>query len=71
MKKILVIGAIFAILIAGVTIVTAGNGMGPADEHGDCIPNLEPFGPYGSANGRGPAPGAGDGDPNGPEWPEA
>ena len=68
MKKILVIGAILAILIAGVSVVTAGNG--PADGAGDCDPNEEPYGPNGSENGPGPAPGAGDGNPDGPEWPE-
>jgi hypothetical protein len=69
MKKILVIGAILAILLAGVNVVTAGNGMGPADGAGDCDPNDGPYGPNGSELGHGPAPSAGDGEPEGPEWP--
>jgi len=69
MKKILLIGVIVAILIAGVTVVTAGNGMGPADGYGDCVPNEGSYGPNGSELGPGPAPSAGDGEPEGPEWP--
>ncbi len=68
MKKILVIAAIAAILIAGVTVVTAGNGVGPADGAGDCEPNEEPSGPNGSENGPGPAPKSGDGIPDVPGW---
>ena len=67
MKKILAIGAIISILIAGVTLVTAANG--PPEGAGDCEPNEEPYGPNGSENGPGPAPSAGDGEPEGPEWP--
>jgi len=69
MKKILVLGAIVSILVAGVTVVIADNSIGPRDDAGDCIPNGEPYGPNGSENGPGPAPGAGDGSPDGPLWP--
>jgi hypothetical protein len=68
MKKILIIGAILAILIAGVTVVTAGNGMGPADGAGDCDPNGEPYGPNGSEKGPGPFDFSGDGIPQGYPW---
>ena len=66
MKKILVIIAILAILVAGVTIVTAGNG--PAEGAGDCIPNEGPLGPNGSEKGPGPFDFSGDGYPQGYPW---
>ena len=71
MKKILIIGAIVAILVAGVTIVTAGNsdGMGPAPNSGDGIPDESGNdSPNGAGNGPGPAPNSGDGIPDGPGW---
>ena len=72
MKKILIIGAIVAILIAGVTIVTAANNeepMGPAPNAGDGNPDGSGFdSPNGQMNGPGPAPNSGDGIPDGPGW---
>jgi hypothetical protein len=66
MKKIIVIGAILAILIAGVSFVAAGSG--PAPGSGDGVSDgswLDP--PYGPGSGLGPAPSAGDGESEGPE----
>ena len=71
MKKILIMAVIVAILVAGVTIATAGNddGMGPAPNSGDGIPdgsgNDSPNGP---GNGPGHAPNSGDGIPDGSGW---
>ena len=74
MKKILIIGAILAILIAGVAVAAIGNqgqnkSTGPAPNSGDCIPDGSGFEtPNGPGYGPGPAPNSGDGIPDGPGW---
>jgi len=76
MKKILILGAIVAIIVAGVTIATAGNqdqgkSPGPAPNSGDGIPDgsgFASFGGNGQGNGPGPAPNSGDGIADGPGW---
>lgn len=77
MKKILIIGAIAAILVAGVTIATAAYTVGPAPNSGDGNPDgsgldNSPNGPNDMeypGNGHGePAPNSGDGNPDGPGW---
>jgi hypothetical protein len=74
MKKILIIAAIVAIVVAGVAIAAAGNqGMnhGPAPNSGDCIPDGSGFASFdgqGPGYGPGPAPNSGDGVPDGPGW---
>lgn len=70
MKKILLVGAIVALLIGGVTVATAeDDGMGPAPNSGDGISDGSGFdAPNGEQNGSGPAPNSGDGIPDGPGW---
>ncbi len=74
MKKILIIGVIVAIIIAGAAIATAGNygkSPGPAPNSGDGIPDgsgFDSFSGKGPGNGPGPAPNSGDGIPDGPGW---
>ena len=68
MKKILIVGAIITILIAGISIVTA-DPPGPAPDYGDG--NSDGTGsdsPYGPNDGPGSAPNAGDGISDGPGW---
>jgi hypothetical protein len=68
MKKIIVVAAILAILIAGISFVAAGPGPAPNSGDGDSDGSgLTP--PYGPGSGPGPAPSAGDGESEGPEWP--
>jgi hypothetical protein len=73
MKKIYGIGAVVALIVVGCTIAIAGSamadGMGPAPNAGDCIPDGSGFdSPNGSGNGPGPAPNSGDGISDGPGW---
>ena len=76
MKKILIIAAIVAIVVAGVAIAAAGNqgqnkSQGPAPNSGDCFPDgsgFESFDGIGPAYGPGPAPNSHDGWPDGPGW---
>ena len=76
MKKILIIAAIIAIVVAGVAIAAAGNpgqkkSPGPAPNSGDCIPDgsgFESFDANGPAYGPGPAPNSHDGISDGPGW---
>ncbi|MFH1013961.1 MAG: hypothetical protein V1769_05595 [Thermoplasmatota archaeon] len=73
MKKIYVVGAVIALILAGSTIAIAKNvmtdGMGPAPNAGDCVPDGSGFdSPNGSGNGAGPAPNSGDGISDGPGW---
>jgi hypothetical protein len=73
MKKIYIIVAVVALIVAGSTIAIAKNaltdGMGPAPNSGDCIPDGSGFdSPNGSGNGPGPAPHSGDGIADGPGW---
>jgi len=76
MKKILVIGAIIAIVAAGVVVAATGNqgqnkSPGPAPNSGDGIPDgsgFVSFGGQGPAYGPGPAPNSHDGIPDGPGW---
>ena len=70
MRKIIVITAITAILIVGISMVTADT-PGPAPEYGD--DNSDGNGsdsPYGPNDGPGSAPNAGDGIPDGAGWDE-
>jgi len=74
MKKILIIVAIVAIVIAGVAVASAGNhdkSPGPAPNSGHCIPDGSGFASFdgiGPAYGPGPAPNSHDGVPDGPGW---
>jgi hypothetical protein len=76
MKKILIIGAIIAIIIAGLGIAAMGNqgqnkSPGPAPNSGDGIPDGSGFISFdakGPAYGPGPAPNYHDGKPDGPGW---
>jgi len=70
MKKKLIILGIAAMVIAGVGLATADTeGMGPAPNSGDCIPDGSGFeSPNGQNNGPGPAPNAGDGVSDSPGW---
>ena len=74
MNKIIIIGAIIAIVVAGVAIAAAGNqgqmkSPGPAPNSGDGIPDGSGFDSFdckGPAYGPGPAPNSHDGIPDGP-----
>ena len=76
MKKILIIGAIIAIVVAGVAVAALGNqgqtkSPGPAPNSGDCIPDGSGFVSFdgqGPGYGPGPAPNSHDGIPDGPGW---
>jgi hypothetical protein len=77
MKKILVLGAIILIAVAGVGVAALGNqgemkSPGPAPNSGDGIPDGSGFesfdGHQGPAYGPGPAPNSHDGIPDGPGW---
>ena len=76
MKKILIIGVIIAIIIAGVGIAAMVNqgqtkSPGPAPNSGDGISDgsgFVSFGGIGPAYGPGPAPNYHDGVPDGPGW---
>ena len=76
MKKILIIAAIVAIVMAGVAVAALGNqgqmkSPGPAPNSGDGIPDGSGFVSFdgqGPAYGPGPAPNSHDGIPDGPGW---
>jgi len=76
MKKILIIGTIIAIIVAGVVVAGVGNqgqnkSPGPAPNSGDGIPDGSGFKSFefkGPAYGPGPAPNYHDGISDGPGW---
>jgi len=76
MKKIIVIGAILAIVIAAVGVAAFGNqgqnkSPGPAPNSGDGVPDGSGFASFdgqGPAYGPGPAPNSHDGISDGPGW---
>ena len=76
MKKVLLIGALVAILVAGVAVAGLGNqgqtkSPGAAPSSGDGIPDgsgFESFDGIGPAYGPGPAPNSHDGISDGPGW---
>jgi len=76
MKKILIIGAIIAIIVAGIAVAAVGDqgqnkSPGPAPNSGDGTPDgsgFESFGGIGPAYGPGPAPSSHDGISDGPGW---
>jgi len=73
-RKIIVIMACLVIVIVGIVGNAMADGMGPAPNSGDGIPDGSgfdpPIGPNGEklGNGPGPAPNSGDGIPDGPGW---
>ena len=57
------------IVIVGIAGNAVADGIGPAPNSGDCIPDGSGFdSPNGEQNGPGPAPNSGDGIPDGPGW---
>lgn len=76
MNKMLIIGAIVAIVIAGIGIAALGNqgeikSPGAAPNSGDGIPDGSGFTSFdgvGPAYGPGPAPNSHDGISDGPGW---
>ncbi|MBN2065621.1 MAG: hypothetical protein JW771_02305 [Candidatus Thermoplasmatota archaeon] len=76
MKKILIIAAIVAIVVAGVAVAALGNqgqikSPGAAPNSGDGIPDgsgFDSFDGIGPAYGPGPAPNSHDGISDGPGW---
>jgi len=74
MKRIVILACLI-IGIIGIAGNAMADGMGPAPNSGDGIPDGSGFdspnGPNGegvSAGGMGPAPNSGDGIPDGPGW---
>ncbi len=68
-RKTLVIVACVVIGLVGIAGSAMADGMGPAPNSGDCIPDGSGFeSPNGQGYGPGPAPNSGDGVPDGPGW---
>jgi hypothetical protein len=68
-RKSIAIIACLVIALVGITGNVVAEGMGPAPNSGDGIPDGSGFdSPNGEQNGPGPAPNSGDGIPDGPGW---
>lgn len=68
-RKTIVLIACIVVGTVGIAGSVMADGMGPAPNAGDCIPDGSGFeSPNGEQNGPGPAPNSGDGIPDGPGW---